>query len=74
MTLSALKQYIQSKPQVTLTELSSEFQEPAETIQCMLQHFIHKGYLKECRMTPKCGSVCQQCQFATMVIYRWQNT
>jgi hypothetical protein len=37
----------------------------------MICHFIHKGCVVEKRMTPRCGTSCQQCQLAKTVYYTW---
>ena len=73
LTLSNLKQYLKTKPQVTLFELSKYFEETPDIVQDHMRHFIHKGHVCESTLTPKCGSVCQKCDVKNIVVYRWQH-
>jgi len=73
LSLSNLKNHLIRKNEVSLMELIAEYQEPAKNIQCMMSHFIKKGRVTECKLTPKCGTTCQQCKIPVTIVYKWKG-
>lgn len=71
LSLVNLKQYIQKNKSCSLKQLSQFLQEEEIQIQMLIQHLIKKGLVCERRLTSKCGSQCQRCEFSVTVLYEW---
>lgn len=68
--MNELRLYLQSRPSVSLAELSRQFKQPESVIQGMLSHWIRKG--RVALMRASCADHCGQCTGETEW-YRWQE-
>ena len=71
MTLVAIKAHMMTVKMSTLSHLCQVFRADAEQLRCMLQHWIRKGKMRQCKKTPACGSRCFNCPSETIEIYEW---
>ena len=71
LTLSTIKGYIQTKRSISLLELAKHFSASIEDIQMLMLHLIKKGIVGETRLKKNCGTTCQQCQLANVILYQW---
>lgn len=71
LSLSNLKQWLKQQQKTTMRDLQLEYNEEPTFIYNMLQHFILRGQLKESKVTPKCGSKCQQCNPIYTLKFEW---
>ena len=71
LSISTLKNYIKTNGSVSLAELGLIIKEDNDTVQCLMQHLINKGCVRECRLTPQCGTKCVQCPTTQTIIYQW---
>lgn len=74
LSLSHLKNYLKERKIATLAELSIQFQADDELLMMMLKHFIDKGQLIQRKLTARCGTQCQQCEFKKTVVFEWLST
>ena len=72
LSLSQVKQHLQTHKMASLGELSALLQEDDQTVQYLLQHFINKGQVCCRTLTPNCGSKCAKCPLGKTLIYEWQ--
>lgn len=68
--MNLLRGYLQSRPSVSLAELSRHFHQPEAVIQGMLSHWVRKGRVAVMRAS--CADHCGQCAGETEW-YRWQE-
>lgn len=71
MTLIEIKQYMMRVRVATLGSLCGMFQADADTVRCMLSHWMRKGKIRQCMKTPSCGSQCFKCPVSTTEMYEW---
>jgi len=74
MSLLAIKQHMKVVKVATLASLCLLFKADAETIRCLLSHWIKKGNIKRCLKTPACGSTCFKCPIGITEIYEWSES
>lgn len=68
--MNMLRSYLQSRPSVSLAELSRQFHQPESVMQGMLSHWARKGRVAV--MRAPCADHCGQCTGETEW-YRWQE-
>lgn len=68
--MNMLRSYLQSRPSVSLAELSRQFHQPEAVMQGMLSHWVRKG--RVAMMRAACADHCGQCAGETEW-YRWQE-
>ena len=71
MSLLDIKQHMMQVKMTTLASLCSLFNADAETVRCMLRHWVLKGKVRQCMKTPACGSKCFKCPTTMTEIYEW---
>jgi putative ferrous iron transport protein C len=71
MTLLNLKQYLMQVKMTSLQNLCLHFNSEAETVRCMLSHWIRKGNVKQCMKKPACATKCFKCPVASIELYEW---
>lgn len=71
LTLKNLKTFLKEKQTVTMRELQLHYKEDPQLIYQMLKHFICRGQLTQCKVTPKCGSKCHQCNPIYTIKFNW---
>ena len=71
MSLLDIKHHMMQVKIATLSSLCLLFNRDAETLRCMLQHWVRKGCLKQCTKKLACGSKCFKCPTAATEIYEW---
>jgi putative ferrous iron transport protein C len=71
MSLVDIKRHMMQVKMATLASLCTLFKCDAETLRCMLQHWIRKGNIRLCLKTPACGSRCFKCPTTTTELYEW---
>ncbi len=71
ISLVAIKQHMILVKMATLSSLCLLFNSDADTIRCMLKHWMVKGKIRQCTKTPACGSKCFKCPTAVTEIYEW---
>jgi hypothetical protein len=74
MNLIELKHYMQSDKVATLSSLCHQFKLEAETLRCMLMHWMQKGKIRPCVKKAACGSKCFKCPIASQEMYEWVET
>lgn len=71
LSLITIKQHMMKVKMATLGSLCLIFQSDAETLRCMLQHWMQKGRIRQCTKQPACGSKCFKCPSTSTEIYEW---
>lgn len=71
MSLVDIKNHMMQVKIASLTSLCAKFGTDADTLRCMLSHWINKGCLRQCLKTPACGSKCMKCPSSATEIYEW---
>jgi hypothetical protein len=71
MSLLDIKQYMMRVRLASLSSLCSLFNQDADTLRCMLRHWINKGKVRQCMKQPACGSKCFKCAPSTIELYEW---
>lgn len=74
MSLIALKQYLKQVQMTSLQNLCRHFNAEAETVRCLLAHWIRKGNVKQCTKKPACATKCFKCPVADIELYEWIDT
>lgn len=69
LSLVELRQYLQNHAKVTIPQLCHTFNESADFIQQMLDHFIRKGQVTSCPIGGKCHTCTSKCQLHSVMIY-----
>lgn len=70
MILSALRDYVRDRGQVSLAELTAHFDTDADTARAMLDVWIRKQKLYR-RSATACGGACTHCSPAIAEYYVW---
>ncbi len=84
MLLIQIKQFIQAQHEVTLQQLSRQFDIPAEAMKEMVKKWIAKGLVRgesstddsACQTKSGCGSGCSGCSIKEaeeIIRYHWQG-
>jgi hypothetical protein len=71
MSLIDIREHLMQVKMATLGSLCILFNRDADTLRCMLQHWIRKGKIRQCMKQPACGSKCFKCPSTTTEIYEW---
>ena len=71
MSLLEIKQYMMQVKMATLGSLCGFFKVDADTMRCLLSHWIQKGKIRSCTKTPACGTKCAKCPSAVTELYEW---
>lgn len=71
MSLLDVKRHMLEVRIASLSSLCAIFKTDAETLRCMLQHFIRKGHMRQCLKTPACGTKCFKCPNPATELYEW---
>lgn len=71
MSLIAIKEHLQQVKIASLGALAFYFKTDAETMRCMLDHWVRKGKVRKCNKTPACGSKCFKCEAPVIEVYEW---
>lgn len=73
MSLLELKEYLQKRDIVTMSDLSIHFRASPETLEPMLKHWIRKGKLSKEGAGDPCGKkhgTCS-CHYNQQIYYKW---
>jgi putative ferrous iron transport protein C len=73
MSLIDIKQHMMQVRMATLGSLCAIFNAEAETLRCMLQHWVRKGKIRQCMKEPACGTRCFKCPATATELYEWVN-
>lgn len=71
MILKDIKEYVQSRQQVSLTEIAVHFDADPEALKGMLDFWIRKGKIKHYSSDNVCGGSCSCSQKADRDVYEW---
>lgn len=71
MSLLDIKRHMMQVKITTLSSLCMLFKADAETVRCLLRHWIVKGKIRQCTKKPDCGSKCFKCPSAMVEMYEW---
>lgn len=71
MSLIAIKQHLTTVRLTSLGNLCTVFGCDADTMRCMLRHWMQKGCVRQCTREPACGSKCFKCPTASVELYEW---
>jgi hypothetical protein len=71
MVLAELRDFLQQRQRVALSELISHFAVDAEAMRGMLALWQRKGRLRKVSKTAQCGTQCCQCDTTLTEIYEW---
>jgi putative ferrous iron transport protein C len=71
MSLLEIKQYLMQVKMASLANISAYFQCDADCLRQMLQHWVQKGCVRQCKKTVNCGVKCMQCQPHMIEMYEW---
>lgn len=71
MSLLDIKQHMMRVKLASLSSLCLLFNLDAETLRCLLQHWVKKGKIRKCTKEPACGSKCFKCPTSAVELYEW---
>lgn len=71
MNLLEIKRYLMQVKMASLDTISAYFKCDADYLRQMLQHWVQKGCVRQCKKTSQCGVTCSQCQPQRIEIYEW---
>ncbi len=72
VSLMALRDYLQTKQRVSLTQLTIQFSEQDSVIEGMLQYFIRKGKVRQCCYDNRgCKGCPLQCTKQPTTLFEW---
>lgn len=71
MSLIAVKHHMMQVRVATLNSLCQLFAADADTMRCLLGHWMQKGKIKPCEKKAACGSQCFKCPVAVNEMYEW---
>ena len=71
MGLLDIKQHMMQVRIASLSSLCLLFKTDAETLRCMLSHWIRKGSIRQCVNKSACGTKCFKCPGASVELYEW---
>ncbi len=73
MILKELKEYVQSNPQVSLSDIAIHFDAEPEAVRGMLDFWIRKGKIKHFSSDNVCGGSCSCSQKNNNDLYEWNQ-
>lgn len=73
MSVSELKQHMQTMRVTNLFTLSHHFNKDPDVLRDMLRLLVRKGVVRKSRQTMKCGTACNRCNPLLTEIYEWVN-
>jgi len=73
MILKELKDYVQTRQQVSLRDLSIHFDVEPEALKGMLEFWISRGKIKHYASSDVCGGSCSCSQKDNNDIYEWNQ-
>lgn len=73
MILKELKEYVQSRQQVSLTEIVVHFDVDPEAVKGMLDFWIRKGKITHHSSDLVCGGSCSCSQKSDNDVYEWNT-
>lgn len=71
MSLIDIKKHMMRVKLASLSSLCHLFNLEAETLRCLLQHWMKKGKIRQCTKQPACGSKCFKCPTSATELYEW---
>jgi len=71
MNLVAIKQHMQQVRMATLGSLCAIFNADPDRVRCLLQHWMHKGKVRQCVKKSACGTKCFKCPSLVSEMYEW---
>lgn len=71
MSLLVIKSHMMQVKMTSLDNLCRLLQLDAESVRCMLSHWIKKGKIRPCKKKSACGKTCFQCPSASIELYEW---
>lgn len=71
MTLMEIKSHMMQVRVATLNSLCILFKSDADTLRCLLSHWVRKGRIRQCVKKPACGTQCFKCPASATEIYEW---
>jgi hypothetical protein len=74
MSLLDIRNHMMQVRLATLGSLCSLFKTDADTVRCMLSHWMNKGKIRQCVKKPACGSKCFKCPSTMTELYEWVET
>ena len=74
MILSELRNYIQERQSVPLSDIVNHFDIDEDTARQMLDVWINKGKIRKQLATTSCGSSCNKCASANTEYYFWADS
>ena len=73
MILSEIRDYLASRGQVTLADISLHFDTEPDAMRGMLERWVSKGRLERRKVEAACGTSCTRCDPAAMELYVWRD-
>lgn len=74
MSLLEIKQHMSKVRLASLASLCHCFDADADTMRCLLRHWVQKGKIRQCMKKPACGSKCFKCPTANTEMYEWVDS
>jgi putative ferrous iron transport protein C len=71
MSLLEIKKYLMQVKIASLESIAAYFKCDADCLRQMLQHWVRKGCVRQCKKTSNCGVKCNQCKPYAIEIYEW---
>jgi putative ferrous iron transport protein C len=71
MGLLDIKRYMQQVKMASLKGLSLHFNREPQLLRQLLQVWMRKGCIKQCKRTDRCGTSCGKCDVLLTEIYEW---
>jgi predicted ArsR family transcriptional regulator len=71
--LSQISSYLAERGQATLADIALHFDADPEAVRGMLDHWVRKGRVEQRKVEAACGTSCQRCDPAAMVLYIWRG-
>ena len=73
MILSEIRDYLASRGQATLADISLHFDTEPDAMRGMLERWVSKGRLERRKVEAACGTSCTRCDPAAMELYVWRD-
>ena len=74
MGLLEIKKHMMQVRIASLGSLCLLFNTDADTLRCMLNHWIRKGKMRQCVNKTACGTKCFKCPTASVELYEWLDS
>lgn len=71
MGLLDIKKHMLKVRIASLSSLCMLFNKDADTLRCMLNHWVRKGQMRQCMNQAACGTKCFKCPSASVELYEW---